>query len=186
MFESYGKIGDIYIPRNTREGGNRGFGFVRFFQQEDAEAALKENGQSLHGATIQVTIAEARPPRRELIRCYVVNCVDVVAVAVVMDVPDDTVVVVLVIVDIAAAVAVIVIADTVVRVVAMIVRIVRVVVIVVHLLEVVVLLEVVAALVHRVLGLKFYGTDDTCVCLIKNCLFDTNYLKWLFWTQMLD
>lgn len=87
MFESYGKIGDIYIPRNTREGGNRGFGFVRFFQQEDAEAALKENGQSLHGATIQVTMAEARPPRRELIRCYVVNCVDVVAVAVVMDVP---------------------------------------------------------------------------------------------------
>ena len=170
MFESYGKIGDIYIPRNTREGGNRGFGFGRFFQQEDAEAALKENGQSLHGATIQVTMAEARPPRRESICCVVVNNVDVVAVAIVMDVPDDTAVVVLVIVDIAAAVVVIVIADTVVRVVAMIVPIVRVVVIVVHLLEVVVLLEIVVALVHRVRGLKFYGTDDTW-CLFNQELF---------------
>ena len=166
MFESYGKIGDIYIPRNTREGGNRGFGFVRFFQQEDAEAALKENGQSLHGATIQVTMAEARPPRRESILCVVTNNVDVVVAVVVMDVPDDTAVVVLVIADIAAAVVATVIADTVVRVVAMIARTVRVVVIVVHLLEVVVLLEVVAALVHQVLGLRLYETDVTL------CLFN--------------
>ena len=35
--------------------------------QEDAEAALKENGKSLHGETIQVTMAEARPPRRQYI-----------------------------------------------------------------------------------------------------------------------
>lgn len=65
MFESYGKIGDIYIPRNTREGGNRGFGFVRFYKQEDAQSALQENGKSLHDQEIRVTMAEARPPRRE-------------------------------------------------------------------------------------------------------------------------
>ena len=65
MFESYGKIGDIYIPRNTREGRNRGFGFVRFYKQEDAQSALQENGKSLHDQEIRVTMAEARPPRRE-------------------------------------------------------------------------------------------------------------------------
>ena len=65
MFEGYGKIGDVYIPRNIRDGGNRGFGFVRFFNEDDAREALKEDGHELLGAAITVTMADARPPRRE-------------------------------------------------------------------------------------------------------------------------
>ena len=169
VFESYGKIGDIYIPRNTREGGNRGFGFVRYYQREDAEAALRENGQSLHGATIQVTMAEARPPRRELIRCVFVDHVDVVVVAAVMDIPDDTVVVALVIVDIAVAVAAIAAVDIAVQAAAVIAPVTRVVVIVVRLLEVVVCLEVVTVLVRWVLGLRLYEANGT-MCLFHQVL----------------
>lgn len=65
MFEKYGKIGDVYIPRNVHDGGNRGFGFVRFFNEDDAREALKEDGNTLRDASIKVSMADARPPRRE-------------------------------------------------------------------------------------------------------------------------
>lgn len=30
VFDRYGEIGDIYIPKDFMGGGNKGFGFVRF------------------------------------------------------------------------------------------------------------------------------------------------------------
>ena len=64
-FEKYGKIADIYIPRNTHDGGNRGFGFVRYVNEDEARKALDENGEELNGQTMRVSMADARPPRRE-------------------------------------------------------------------------------------------------------------------------
>ena len=32
LFEKYGKIGDIYIPRERYSKDNRGFAFVRYFE----------------------------------------------------------------------------------------------------------------------------------------------------------
>ena len=64
-FSKYGEVGDYYIPRNSHREGNRGFGFVRFVNKEDAEAALKEDGTELLGKIITVKIADQRPPRRK-------------------------------------------------------------------------------------------------------------------------
>lgn len=33
LFEKYGKIGDIYIPRERYSKDNRGFAFVRYFDK---------------------------------------------------------------------------------------------------------------------------------------------------------
>ena len=33
LFEKYGKIGDIYIPKEYRSGDNRGFAFVRYYDK---------------------------------------------------------------------------------------------------------------------------------------------------------
>ena len=68
QFEHYGKIGDIYIPRDVKNGGIRGFAFVRFYNEDDAREALKEDGKELLGCTMTVAMAEPRPPRREFVR----------------------------------------------------------------------------------------------------------------------
>ena len=33
LFDKYGKIGDVYIPKDYRTKENRGFGFVRFYSK---------------------------------------------------------------------------------------------------------------------------------------------------------
>lgn len=65
IFREYGEIADIYIPRDRNGGGNRGFCFVRYYKDEDAQKALSENGKDLNGRPMSITIADARPPRRE-------------------------------------------------------------------------------------------------------------------------
>lgn len=41
MFERFGTIGDIYIPRNPQSRESRGFAFVRYFNRSDAEEAMR-------------------------------------------------------------------------------------------------------------------------------------------------
>lgn len=65
VFKSYGNVGDYYIPRNRNSTGNRGFGFVRYYSEEDAKKALAEDGNTINGRQITVKLADARPPRRE-------------------------------------------------------------------------------------------------------------------------
>ena len=33
LFEKYGEIGDIYIPRDRNSRDNRGFAFIRFYDK---------------------------------------------------------------------------------------------------------------------------------------------------------
>jgi len=37
IFDKYGKVGDVYIPRDRETKESRGFAFVRFLAKEDAE-----------------------------------------------------------------------------------------------------------------------------------------------------
>ncbi|KAJ3329181.1 hypothetical protein HDU76_008458 [Blyttiomyces sp. JEL0837] len=52
-FEDYGKVKDVYIPRNYYTGDIRGFAYIQYSDQEDAERAfrkidhVKVNGEKL-------------------------------------------------------------------------------------------------------------------------------------------
>ena len=63
----YGKLRDIYLPSDN-DGRPRGFCFVTFEEQKEAEAcALGMNGRKLDGRVVRCNIARPRPtnqPRR--------------------------------------------------------------------------------------------------------------------------
>jgi len=40
VFEKYGEVGDVYIPRDPYKQESRGFAFVRFYDDRDAEVFL--------------------------------------------------------------------------------------------------------------------------------------------------
>eukprot|EP00404_Azadinium_spinosum_P037069 CAMPEP_0180652878 /NCGR_PEP_ID=MMETSP1037_2-20121125/53753_1 /TAXON_ID=632150 /ORGANISM="Azadinium spinosum, Strain 3D9" /LENGTH=215 /DNA_ID=CAMNT_0022678823 /DNA_START=24 /DNA_END=668 /DNA_ORIENTATION=+ len=58
LFEKYGDVGDVFIPREKYSDKSRGFAFVRFFHQRDAQDAIKDlNGYKLQGSMLTVTKA---------------------------------------------------------------------------------------------------------------------------------
>jgi len=60
-FTSFGEIEDCTLVQDRETGRSRGFGFVTFVNDEDADKALSEmNGKELEGRAIKVS--EARPP----------------------------------------------------------------------------------------------------------------------------
>eukprot|EP00930_Biecheleria_cincta_P101821 TRINITY_DN93470_c0_g1_i1.p1 TRINITY_DN93470_c0_g1~~TRINITY_DN93470_c0_g1_i1.p1 ORF type:complete len:183 (-),score=32.64 TRINITY_DN93470_c0_g1_i1:117-584(-) len=64
LFEKFGEVGDIFIPRDRLTGKDRPFGFVRYFKEEDAEEAIKEmNGYKLQG--VEIAVAKAKKSREE-------------------------------------------------------------------------------------------------------------------------
>uniref|UniRef100_A0AC35UBY5 RRM domain-containing protein n=1 Tax=Rhabditophanes sp. KR3021 TaxID=114890 RepID=A0AC35UBY5_9BILA len=73
MFDKYGEIGDIHIPRNRADGKSKGFGFVRFYSRKEAERASDRNdGRRVDGRSIRCSLAryerpidEKRPSRRD-------------------------------------------------------------------------------------------------------------------------
>jgi len=66
VFEKYGEIGDLFIPRDRVTRESRGFGFVRFYDKRDAEEALDRlDGHNIDGRDIRVSKAmHPRPPQR--------------------------------------------------------------------------------------------------------------------------
>jgi len=40
LFERFGDVGDIYLPKERDSGRSRGFAFVRFFDKHDAEVRI--------------------------------------------------------------------------------------------------------------------------------------------------
>lgn len=67
MFEKYGEVGDIYIPRDRFSKESRGFAFVRFFDRRDADDAMdRMDGYVLDGREMRVQLARygrpAEPP----------------------------------------------------------------------------------------------------------------------------
>ena len=63
MFERYGDIGDVHIPRDRHTRQSRGFGFVRFVSRKDADYAIsKMDGRYVDGREIRVSFAKYDRP----------------------------------------------------------------------------------------------------------------------------
>lgn len=64
VFEKYGRVGDVYIPRDRYTKESRGFAFVRFHDKRDAEDAMDAmDGAVLDGRELRVQMARyGRPP----------------------------------------------------------------------------------------------------------------------------
>jgi len=63
-FEQFGTLEDAVVVTDRETGRSRGFGFVVFAQDADAQSAIQAmNGQEFDGRTIQVDNARERPPR---------------------------------------------------------------------------------------------------------------------------
>jgi RNA recognition motif-containing protein len=65
VFGRYGEVTEVKIITDRDTGRSRGFGFVTFVNNEDANKAIEEgNGMELGGRTLTVNEARERPPRR--------------------------------------------------------------------------------------------------------------------------
>ncbi|MBN2615059.1 MAG: RNA-binding protein [Bacteroidales bacterium] len=64
LFSQQGEIEDLVILKDKFTQRSKGFGFVTFVNDEDANNAVSElNGYNLNGRNLVVN--EARPPRRD-------------------------------------------------------------------------------------------------------------------------
>ncbi|GAB2224265.1 hypothetical protein Droror1_Dr00005017 [Drosera rotundifolia] len=62
LFDKYGKVVDVFIPRDRRTGESRGFAFVRYkYQDEAAKAVDKLDGKLVDGREIMVQFAKYGP-----------------------------------------------------------------------------------------------------------------------------
>jgi len=59
-FAKYGTILQVNIPINKHTGRTRGFGFITFDEQGEADAALQAHETELKGRKIQVTFAKEK------------------------------------------------------------------------------------------------------------------------------
>mmetsp|Transcript_133089 Transcript_133089/g.332219 ORF Transcript_133089/g.332219 Transcript_133089/m.332219 type:complete len:187 (-) Transcript_133089:90-650(-) len=58
LFEKYGEVGDVFIPREKYSERSRPFAFVRFPLEADAREAIKQmNGYKLQGSMLTVSKA---------------------------------------------------------------------------------------------------------------------------------
>ncbi|KAG2033503.1 hypothetical protein BDR03DRAFT_902485 [Suillus americanus] len=61
-FGEFGNVTDAIVMKDRETGRSRGFGFVTFSGNEDAEAAIQGmNEQELDGRRLRVNLANARP-----------------------------------------------------------------------------------------------------------------------------
>lgn len=59
-FASYGDIEEVRLVMDRDTGRSRGFAFVTFAVQQDAESALAMNGEPLDGRNLIVNIAKEK------------------------------------------------------------------------------------------------------------------------------
>lgn len=63
-FSQYGQLTDYIVMKDRETGRSRGFGFVTYTTQEEADMAIRGlNEQQLDGRIIRVNMANARPNR---------------------------------------------------------------------------------------------------------------------------
>ncbi len=61
-FSSFGEIEEVVIVTDKFSGRSKGFGFVTFVNEEDAQKAIAEmDGYDLKGR--KIAVSEARPPK---------------------------------------------------------------------------------------------------------------------------
>ena len=54
-FIRYGELGDVYMPRDLRSGEPRGFAFVRYMSQRDADDAIDRlDGEFFAGRELRI------------------------------------------------------------------------------------------------------------------------------------
>lgn len=64
MFEAHGTVGSAKVIMDRETGKSRGFGFVEFPTDSEAEAAIKAlDGSSLEGRQLKVNQADDKPGR---------------------------------------------------------------------------------------------------------------------------
>jgi RNA recognition motif-containing protein len=63
LFAQYGEITDAVVINDRESGRSKGFGFVTFAKEEDAQKALEMNGKEIEGRTIVVNVAKPREDR---------------------------------------------------------------------------------------------------------------------------
>lgn len=64
LFSQAGSIREVFLPADRTTGRPRGFAFVDYESEEDAQAAIKKfDGYEMGGRALRVNEAEARPPR---------------------------------------------------------------------------------------------------------------------------
>lgn len=56
-FSKFGRIINLRIVRNHDDGSSRGFGFITFSSEEEAQKALVMDGEKLDGRFIGVKVA---------------------------------------------------------------------------------------------------------------------------------
>ena len=57
-FVPFGELKEVHIPLDKTTGKHKGFGFVQFIEDEDAEAAIDNmNENELFGRTLRVNLA---------------------------------------------------------------------------------------------------------------------------------
>jgi cold-inducible RNA-binding protein len=62
LFSQIGPIRDVFLPTDRDSGRPRGFAFVEFESEEDAQKAIERfNGYELSGRALRVNAAEDRP-----------------------------------------------------------------------------------------------------------------------------
>lgn len=58
--QRYGELGDVYMPRDLRTGEPRGFAFVRFMDQRDADDAIdRMDGEFFAGRELRIQVGLA-------------------------------------------------------------------------------------------------------------------------------
>lgn len=63
-FEQYGEVTEAKVITDRDTGRSRGFGFVTFVHDQDADEALDQmNGAELDGRRLNVDVAKERRPR---------------------------------------------------------------------------------------------------------------------------
>lgn len=61
-FSAYGQLTDYIVMKDRETGRSRGFGFVTYGTQQEADAAIAGlNEQELDGRRIRVNMANSRP-----------------------------------------------------------------------------------------------------------------------------
>lgn len=64
-FSKYGSIGDIFIPRDPRTFESRGYAFVRYVRERDADYAIRQmDGVVMNGRQIRCHMARYAPSNR--------------------------------------------------------------------------------------------------------------------------
>jgi len=63
LFAQYGEITEAIVITDRDTGRSKGFGFVTFTKEEDAQKALDMSGKEVDGRPIVVNIAKPREPR---------------------------------------------------------------------------------------------------------------------------